>query len=68
MPYPARGGSGRIAPYTGDMATRTETHRTMLPVHQAGQCSVAATGEIVGSKWTALIVHDERNTPTIVYT
>ena len=30
----------------------------MLPVHQAGQCSVAATGEIVGSKWTVLIVHD----------
>ena len=32
--------------------------RTMLPVHQAGQCSVAATSEIVGSKWTVLIVHD----------
>jgi len=30
----------------------------MLPVHQAGQCSVAATGEIVGSKWTVLLVHD----------
>ena len=30
----------------------------MLPVHQAGQCSVAATGEIIGSKWTVLIVHD----------
>ena len=37
---------------------RAETQRTMLPVHQAGQCSVAATGEIVGSKWTVLIVHD----------
>src|SRR4026209_1193080 len=30
----------------------------MLPVHQAGQCSVAATGEIVGSKWTVLLVQD----------
>jgi len=39
------------------MSIQTET-RTMLPVHQAGQCSVAATGEIVGSKWTVLIVHD----------
>jgi DNA-binding HxlR family transcriptional regulator len=36
----------------------TVSMRTMLPVHQAGQCSVAATGEIVGSKWTVLIIHD----------
>ena len=41
-----------------DMAASAEPARTMLPVHQAGQCSVAATGEIVGSKWTVLIVHD----------
>ena len=41
-----------------DMAASADTARTMLPVHQAGQCSVAATGEIVGSKWTVLIVHD----------
>ena len=40
------------------MATTTDTTRTMLPVHQAGQCSVAAASEIVGSKWTVLIVHD----------
>jgi DNA-binding HxlR family transcriptional regulator len=40
------------------MAASADTARTMLPVHQAGQCSVAATGEIVGSKWTVLIVHD----------
>ncbi len=32
--------------------------RTMLPVHEAGQCSVASSAEIVGSKWTVLIVHD----------
>jgi DNA-binding HxlR family transcriptional regulator len=32
--------------------------RTMLPVHASGTCSVATTAEIVGSKWTVLIVHD----------
>ncbi len=31
--------------------------RTMNPVHDA-TCSVAASAEIVGLKWTALIVHD----------
>lgn len=36
----------------------TEPSRTMLSVHVAGQCSVAATAEIVGSKWTVIIVHD----------
>jgi DNA-binding HxlR family transcriptional regulator len=36
----------------------TDTARTMLPVHLAGQCSVAAASEIVGSKWTVIIVHD----------
>jgi DNA-binding HxlR family transcriptional regulator len=30
----------------------------MLPVHSAPTCSVAGTAEIVGSKWTVLIVHD----------
>jgi len=40
------------------MAMSTESARTMLPVHQAGQCSVAAASEIVGAKWTVLIVHD----------
>ena len=37
---------------------RHESTRTMLPVHEAGECSVAATSEIVGAKWTVLIVHD----------
>ena len=32
--------------------------RTMLPVHETPTCSVAGTAEIVGSKWTVLIVHD----------
>ena len=40
------------------MATQAESTRTMLPVHEAGECSVAATSEIVGAKWTVLIVHD----------
>jgi DNA-binding HxlR family transcriptional regulator len=31
--------------------------RTMRPVHDA-ECSVACTAEIIGSKWTAVIVHD----------
>lgn len=31
--------------------------RTMRPVHD-GHCAVACTAEIIGTKWTALIVHD----------
>ena len=30
----------------------------MLPVHETETCSVAACAEIVGAKWTVLIVHD----------
>ncbi len=30
----------------------------MLPVHERETCSVAGAAEIVGSKWTVLIVHD----------
>src|SRR4029079_5387045 len=30
----------------------------MNPVHVAGTCAVAATAEIIGAKWTALLVHD----------
>ena len=30
----------------------------MLPIHAAPTCSVAGAAEIVGSKWTVLIVHD----------
>jgi DNA-binding HxlR family transcriptional regulator len=30
----------------------------MRPVHDAGCCSVAATADIIGAKWTALLVHD----------
>ena len=31
--------------------------RTMRPVHDE-ECAVACTAEIIGSKWTALVVHD----------
>jgi DNA-binding HxlR family transcriptional regulator len=31
--------------------------RTMNEVHD-GNCAVAATAEIIGTKWTSLIVHD----------
>ena len=34
------------------------TTRTMLQVHQSETCSVAATAEIIGAKWTVLIVHE----------
>jgi DNA-binding HxlR family transcriptional regulator len=36
-----------------DVATRT-----MNPVHETSTCSVAACAEIIGAKWTALLVHD----------
>ena len=38
--------------------SQTASTRTMLPVHEVPLCSVAGTAEIVGSKWTVLIVHD----------
>jgi DNA-binding HxlR family transcriptional regulator len=42
-----------LQPYTSVVSTRT-----MLPVHEVPTCSVAGAAEIVGSKWTVLIVHD----------
>ena len=32
--------------------------RTMNPIHDVSSCSVAACAEIIGAKWTALLVHD----------
>jgi DNA-binding HxlR family transcriptional regulator len=32
--------------------------RTMNPVHESTSCAVAASAEIIGAKWTALLVHD----------
>jgi DNA-binding HxlR family transcriptional regulator len=30
----------------------------MNPVHEATSCAVAASAEIIGAKWTAILVHD----------
>jgi DNA-binding HxlR family transcriptional regulator len=32
--------------------------RTMNPVHETTTCAVAACADIIGAKWTALLVHD----------
>jgi DNA-binding HxlR family transcriptional regulator len=32
--------------------------RTMNPIHETTSCAVAACAEIIGAKWTALLVHD----------
>ena len=32
--------------------------RTLNEVHDAHSCSVAACAEIIGAKWTAILVHD----------
>ena len=32
--------------------------RTLNDVHDHGSCSVAACAEIIGAKWTALLIHD----------
>jgi DNA-binding HxlR family transcriptional regulator len=32
--------------------------RTMNAVHHSTSCAVAACAEIIGAKWTALLVHD----------
>jgi DNA-binding HxlR family transcriptional regulator len=36
----------------------TNATRTMNAVHDPSTCAVAATAEIIGAKWTALLVHD----------
>ena len=33
-------------------------NRTMNSVHESTTCAVAASAEIIGAKWTALLVHD----------
>ena len=40
------------------LVVATNAARTMLPVHEASTCAVAAAAEIIGAKWTALLVHD----------
>ena len=34
------------------------SERRMMEVHDGSCCAVAATSDLIGSKWTALIVHD----------
>ena len=47
------------AQYTAGMTDRqTKCERTMNDVHGGGTCAVAATAELIASKWTPLIVHD----------
>ena len=36
----------------------TPATRTMNAVHDPATCAVAASAEIIGAKWTALLVHD----------
>jgi DNA-binding HxlR family transcriptional regulator len=45
--------SSNLADYNQRVAMRT-----MNPIHDATSCSVAACAEIIGAKWTALLVHD----------
>jgi len=49
--------SGVDLPPRGQEYNRDVAARTMNPVHDA-TCSVAACAEIIGAKWTALLVHD----------
>ena len=37
--------------------------RTMNPIHESTSCAVAACAEIIGAKWTALLVHDMSEGP-----
>jgi DNA-binding HxlR family transcriptional regulator len=30
----------------------------MNPIHEATSCAVAACAEVIGAKWTAILVHD----------
>jgi DNA-binding HxlR family transcriptional regulator/SAM-dependent methyltransferase len=53
IPRVARSRHSAETPYNQIVSSRT-----MLPVHEAPTCSVAGAAEIVGSKWTVLIVHD----------
>jgi DNA-binding HxlR family transcriptional regulator len=47
------------AQYTAGMTDRqTKCERTMNDVHGGATCAVAATAELIASKWTPLIVHD----------
>jgi DNA-binding HxlR family transcriptional regulator len=38
--------------------TSKQMARTMNSIHDSATCGVAACAEIIGAKWTALLVHD----------
>ena len=65
-PRPLRGGGAQSGYLSRDIPPSSRAGvqssgmavRTMNPVHVAGTCAVAATAEIIGAKWTALLVHD----------
>lgn len=42
---------------------RLMTIRTMHQVHDAGSCAVAATADIIASKWTPVLLHDMSEGP-----
>ena len=39
------------------------TNRTMRQVHDTGSCAVAATADIIASKWTPILLHDMSEGP-----
>ena len=55
--WPAEGGCTTRRRGTSGASEYNERMRTMRPVHDAN-CSVACTADIIGAKWTAVIVHD----------
>jgi DNA-binding HxlR family transcriptional regulator len=59
---PARARAQPVNPRVEGRVNRTATiriaMRTMNPVHESTSCAVAACAEIIGAKWTALLVHD----------
>jgi DNA-binding HxlR family transcriptional regulator len=62
LPQTPSGGSPGARPgpslrSCGSIQRYNPTVRTMRPVHDR-HCSVACTAELIGSKWTAVIVHD----------
>jgi DNA-binding HxlR family transcriptional regulator len=53
----SHGRHGRVIP-GGGRYNQSVAVRTMNPIHEATSCAVAACAEIIGAKWTALLVHD----------
>ena len=58
LPDPQDRGLPGALPRLRTRTTIRAMNRTMNPVHEATNCAVAASAEIIGAKWTALLVHD----------